>query len=249
MSTDTETPDPPSEGVIASVVPAAAKTPLFQAMHAPRYQRQAIIRQIQVRTGHLLICYVGGAASAIDRDDTLGFVDLLHNVPSHADLDLLLHTSGGDIDAAEKLIYLIRTKVGTGRLRVIVPDFAKSAGTLMALGADVIIMSDCSELGPIDPQIMLTDEHGNRLRTPIQSYLDAYEAHASTLATDPRNVVAQIMMSKLDPARVKVFEGVRERARQCAESQLRTWMFRNGGNWCSASRRSGRAAPVRLALG
>ena len=54
------------------------------------------------------------------------------------DLDLLLHTTGGSINAAEKLMGMMRNRVGTAKLRIIVPDFAKSAGTLMVLGADSV---------------------------------------------------------------------------------------------------------------
>lgn len=224
-----------AHGVIEHVVPSPTKTPFFQAIHAERYQRQAIIEQIQSRTGRRLICYVSGSGCAIDRDDTVSFVDLLHNVPAGEDLDLLLHTGGGDIDAAEKLITMVRNKVGAARLRVVVPDFAKSAGTLMVLGADFVVMSDTSELGPIDPQITLSDGNGNRIRHSVQSYLDAYEEHTATLLKDPTNVAAQILLGKLDPATIKLFQAVRDRARTFAEAQLRRGMFRQGGNWSQAA--------------
>jgi hypothetical protein len=157
------------------------------------------------------------------------FVDLLHNVKPDNDLDLLLHTGGGDVDAAEKLISIVRTRVGTGCLRVIVPDFAKSAGTLMAVGADRIVMSDTSELGPIDPQINLTDGRGNVIRHSVQTYLDAYEAHSAALLKNPNDVVARLMLDKLDPAIVKLFEAVRNRARIFAEDQLKQGMLKAGG--------------------
>jgi len=222
----------PLADLVAHAVPAPTKTPLLQAIHALRYQRQAVITRIQEQTGRRLSCYVGGTASSIDRDDTVGFVDLLHNLPPDSNFDLLLHTGGGDIDAAEKLISMVRNRVGTGTLRVIVPDFAKSAGTLMALGADYIVMSDTSELGPIDPQIFLADGNGNRIRHSVQSYLDAYESHAEMLKKDPNNALARLMLSKLDPATVKLFEAVRDRARTFAENQLKLGMFRSGvGNY------------------
>jgi ATP-dependent protease ClpP protease subunit len=218
---------------------APAKTPMYEAMNADRYRRQGLIKQIQINSGRRLICYVSGIATLIDRDDTIGFVDLLHNVPHDGNLDLLLHTGGGDIDAAEKLISMVRTIVGTGTLRVIVPDFAKSAGTLMALAADKIVMSDTSELGPIDPQITLNDGDGNRIRHSIQSYLDAYEAHAETLRKNPDDVVAHIMLSKLDPARLKLFEAARGRALKFAEEQLNLGMFRppRTGNFTEIARK------------
>lgn len=223
-------------GVIDEAVPGPTKTPLFQAIHAERYQRQAIIKKIQERTGRHLLCYVSGGACSIDRDDTVPFVDLLHNVQTGKDLDLLLHTSGGDIDSAEKLISMVRECVGVATLRIIVPDFAKSAGTLMVLGADRVVMSDTSELGPIDPQIILADEKGNRMRHSIQAHLDAYDEHSLTLEKEPHNIAAQIMLGKMDPAVIKLFQAAKERARQIAEGLLQHGMFRDGrGNWSQAA--------------
>ena len=207
--------------------PQPTKTPMFQALHASRYQRQALIKKIREAFGTPLVCFVSGIAASIDRDDTVFFVDLLHNCQRGRDLDLLLHTGGGDMDAAEKLISLLHTCVGTGRLRVIVPDFAKSAGTLMALGADSIVMSDPSELGPIDPQVILRDGNGNAIRHSIQNYLDAYKSQAQALRLNPSDVAAGIMMNKFDPATIKLFEAARERARKFAEHQLTTGMFRS----------------------
>src|SRR5262249_18981403 len=140
----TETRSEPSNpsaapGSPAQVAPEPRKTPFYQAINALRYQRQAIIERIQGRTRVKLICYVAGIGAPISRDDTIGFADLLYKLRSAAPLDLLLHTPGGDIDAAEKLISMVRAKVENARLRIIVPDFAKSAGTLMTLGADRLI--------------------------------------------------------------------------------------------------------------
>lgn len=223
-----------AQTVLDQAVSPPLKTPLFQAIHADRYQRQAIIKQIERDTNRKLLCYVSGLACSIDREDTVPFVDLLHNVPAGHDVDLLLHTGGGDIDAAEKLITMLRNRVGTATLRVIVPDYAKSAGTLMVLAADWVVMSDASELGPIDPQIILADANGNRIRHPVQAHLDAYEEHTKALQKDPNNVAAQIMLGKMDPAIVKLFQAAKERARQIAEALLKRGMFRNGGNWSQA---------------
>src|SRR5262245_8247114 len=83
--------------------PLPNRTPMYEAIHTPRYLRQELIKKIQEKRGRRLICYVAGIKAHIDRDDTLGFVELLHNVQKDGDLDLLIHTAGGDIDAAEKL--------------------------------------------------------------------------------------------------------------------------------------------------
>lgn len=62
-------------------------------------------------------------------------------------------TPGGDGETALRLIRQIRSR--RRELTVIVPDQAKSAGTLFALGADKIYTGPTSDLGPIDPQFML----------------------------------------------------------------------------------------------
>ena len=215
--------------------PPYSRTPLFKASNAARYQRQAIIRQIQEQTSYRLICYVSGGQANIARDDVMPFMDLLHNVPADRCLELMLHTPGGDVDVAEKLISMVRNKAGTAQLRVIVPDFAKSAGTLMVLGADCVVMSDSSELGPIDPQVEFSGLDGQSRQVPAQTYIDAYEEFTKEIKQDPENVSAKIMLRKLDPIVLEFCRAIKERARSLAEGQLKRGMFRNGGNWTQAA--------------
>ena len=162
------TGQPPEQGDanLNRALQPSTRTPLFQALHAARYQRQAMIKQIQACTKRPLICYVSGGKRGIDEDDTIPFVDLLHNVPPGEDVELLLHTHGGSGDAAEKLIRMVRACVGQAEIHIIVPDFAKSAGTLMVLGADRVVMSDMSELGPIDRR-WTAPADGNQYRTTL----------------------------------------------------------------------------------
>ena len=197
------------------------KTPMYEAIHAPRYHRQALIKSIEGESGSRLICYVSGRGAVIDRDDTAGFMELLHNIQPEENVDLLLHTRGGDVDAAEKLMVLVQATVGAGRFRVVIPDFAKSAGTLMILGADIFIMSDSSELGTIDPQIWTDDGRGNVICHSVLSYLDAFKIQSDALKKNPEDPVARLMLSKLDPTTLRHYEAIRARARSFAESQLK----------------------------
>ncbi len=203
------------------------KTPMFTAMNAARYQRQTLIREIE-KTNPKLLCYVAGLKAPIDRGDTLGFVDMLHNVAPGEPIDLLLHTPGGDVDAAEKLITLLRSTVGEdGQLRIIVPDFAKSAGTLMVLGANKIVMSDSSELGPIDPQVSLKDTNGHDVNHSVLTYLNAYTEAQAAFRAKPEDLANRITFEKFDPTMVRKFEAVRSRARSFAENLLK----RRGANF------------------
>ncbi len=210
----------------ATAASQPTKTPMYKAIHSSRYERQGLIKRICEMSGASLICYVCGSETLIGRDDTVFLVDLLHNVRRNTPVDILLHTGGGDIDAAEKLINIIRTWVGPSRLRAVVPDYAKSAGTLMALGTDSIVMSDTSELGPIDPQVRMRDASGNFVWYSVQTYIDAYETHCALLRESPTDVPSRLMLEKLDPAVMKRMEAIRERSRQFAESQLKSGMSR-----------------------
>jgi hypothetical protein len=200
---------------------------MYQAQNAERYLRQAQIAQIQKAANCRLLCYVAGIGAPISRDDTIGLAELLHNVPRDSNIDFLLHTGGGDIDAAEKIVSMLRATVGEGRFRVIVPDFAKSAGTLIALAADKIVMSDSSELGPIDPQFYKRDGDGNVRWQSVLNYLTAYNTIRDQLQENPDDASAKILLSKLDPTTVIQFEAICRRARLLAEQHLNRWMFQH----------------------
>lgn len=204
---------------------------MFEALNAARYHRQEMFRTIQTISATPLIAYIGGPDSLIDRGDTAYFADLLHGISPNTALDLMLHTGGGDIDAAEKLMSILQMRVGVGFLRVIVPDFAKSAGTLMAIGADTIVMGDTSELGPIDPQVTMLDGNGSRSVQSVQAYLDAYADLSSRLKLDPNDVVARLLFDRLEPDRIVHYQAVKDRARQFAESQLQRGMRKETGNY------------------
>ena len=62
----------------------------------------------------------------------------------------MIQTPGGLVDAAEKIISVLHQSIND--LRVIVPSWAKSAGTIIALSSKSIVLGMTSELGPIDPQ-------------------------------------------------------------------------------------------------
>lgn len=81
---------------------------------------------------------------------------------------LILTTSGGDADAAYRMIRHIHRNYK--KLIFYVIGYCKSAGTLMAMGADELIMSDFGELGPLDVQMSKDDELVN---TSGLSYLQS----------------------------------------------------------------------------
>lgn len=82
---------------------------------------------------------------------------LLSSVTGADQINVLLHSPGGDGTIVEKIVEMCRAHLSgkNKKLRVIVPNIAKSAATVFALGADEILMGYVSELGPIDPQVAI----------------------------------------------------------------------------------------------
>jgi len=91
-----------------------------------------------------------GLPISISYGDVLPISDQLSNLKGDR-LDLILETPGGLGEVAEEIVRLIRGKYQ--ELAVIVPGWAKSAGTILAMAADEILMGPTSALGPIDAQL------------------------------------------------------------------------------------------------
>ena len=90
-------------------------------------------------------------ARYIDIDDSEQVLRAIKLTPDDYPIDLILHTPGGLVLAAEQIAHaLIRHK---GPVTVFVPHYAMSGGTLIALAADEIVMAENAVLGPVDPQL------------------------------------------------------------------------------------------------
>ncbi len=89
--------------------------------------------------------------TSIAQDCIDPFVDLLERIGPTKRISLLLHTNGGQTLAAWRLVNLIR--IFCDELEVLIPLKALSAGTLIAIGADRVVMTKQAALGPIDPSV------------------------------------------------------------------------------------------------
>lgn len=106
-----------------------------------------------------LILYVAdfeAPSSSLTLEDTIILSDILNTIGKVDYLDLLIHSPGGDGNAAEEIVDMCDRHCSK-EFRVIVPFWAKSAATLIALCSDRIIMGETSQLGPIDPQILVVN--------------------------------------------------------------------------------------------
>jgi ClpP class serine protease len=87
----------------------------------------------------------------IDLNDAEDVLEAIRKTPSNKPLEFILHTPGGLVLPAVQIARAI--KAHQGKKTVFVPHYAMSGGTLIALAADEIVLSEHAVLGPIDPQI------------------------------------------------------------------------------------------------
>src|ERR1044071_8302428 len=91
------------------------------------------------------------APTSLTHEEINGFMSVMFGMKWDRGLTLLLHTPGGITNAAETVVDYLRKKFAA--IEVIVPTYAMSAGTMISLAADRIVMGKQSQLGPIDPQM------------------------------------------------------------------------------------------------
>src|SRR2546429_9828290 len=90
-------------------------------------------------------------AGSISIDDSEAVLRAIRFTPPEQPIDVILHTPGGLVLAAEQIAKaLVEHK---GKVTVFVPHYAMSGGTLIALAADEIVMDANAVLGPVDPQL------------------------------------------------------------------------------------------------
>lgn len=126
-------------------------SPKYWVKEKDRYLRQLLIHDIETLTGRPLCVYFAQLDQAINHTDPDDLSEILAGIKAD-EVDLFIQTPGGDVNATEKLISILRQRLKSWR--VIVPSWAKSAGTVIALSASEIVFGINSELGPIDPQIV-----------------------------------------------------------------------------------------------
>ena len=95
-----------------------------------------------------------GTNASIAGDVIIEFIKHINVIPKEIDeIDLLIISNGGDPIAAWRIMNILRERFT--KVSVLIPFVAYSAATLLALGADEIVMHPFSNLGPVDPQIIV----------------------------------------------------------------------------------------------
>lgn len=137
-------------------------------------------------TSRNVIAYYSGFLSKpgillldINDEDMNGFMMAVHRLDRTKGLDLILHTPGGSIASTESIVRYLHSMFDKN-LRVIVPQIAMSAGTMIACSSREILLGKQSSLGPIDPQLRGIPAQGviNEFKRALEEYKKDHESLA-----------------------------------------------------------------------
>lgn len=140
--------------ILATAVPLLLRS--FVAL-----RRRQCLEALQRRRGTRLITLIHRQetmsllgipiARYLDIEDSELVLTAIRQTPSETPIDMVLHTPGGLVLAAEQVSEAL--KKHPGKVTVFVPHYAMSGGTMIALAADEIVLDPNAVLGPVDPQI------------------------------------------------------------------------------------------------
>jgi Serine dehydrogenase proteinase len=188
--------------------------------------RREYLRQLHERTGRSTVLYAtdwlsgnSSQAASVTLQDMQGLMEVFHNLPG-PNLDLILHSPGGQAEAADRLVRYMRSKFT--HVRVFVPLAAMSAATMWAMAADEIVMGKHSQLGPIDPQVMLP----SGISMPVGALLEQFEEASQQLAAQPDKIAAWLPTLQQYPSGLLNFcQAAAKLAEQLVAEWVETYML------------------------
>lgn len=183
-----------------------SQSPLYYATNESRYTRQEDIREYEQFAGRSLIVFWGRILPGIKPL----FFEAIEDIDPCDPLDLMITSPGGSGEVA--LSMARGCQESRADFRVIVPDRAASAGTLLALAADEIVMSNMSTLGPIDPQLFLPNRPDP---IPAKWIIDIDKKYTKRAQKDslPSELYA-LLLSDIDALMVKMAQHAIKRTSQ-----------------------------------
>lgn len=122
----------------------------FEAITIERKKQLQRISDLRKRDVMVIAAAIGKPGTSIDHSDLIPIADQMDALAGDR-LDVILETPGGSGEITEEIVRLLRSRYK--ELNFIVPGTAKSAGTIMVMAGDEILMGTLSSLGPIDAQL------------------------------------------------------------------------------------------------
>ncbi len=166
------------------------------------------------------------APVGIEDSDAQMLEGILQKMDLSKGLALFIDSPGGDGLAAERIINTCRSYSGSGKYLAIVPGKAKSAATLICFGSSKICMGASSELGPVDPQIIIVEEERPK-RFSVFNIVESYDELFKRAVEEKGNLEPYLQqLSRYDERQIKEFRTALSLAEDSAVKSLKSGMLR-----------------------
>lgn len=199
---------PQAENTLPDGEPTILKL-LEEINQSPRIRQSLIARLEELIKPRRVVTFFTSSIypSTIEDSDADMIEGVLQKIDCTQGLVLVINSQGGSGLAAERIVNVCR-KYSNGKFEVIVPKMAKSAATMVCLGADKIHMSDTSELGPIDPQVAYRDQSEQRfVWVSLWSVLESYRTLLGQAVAEKGNIDPYLLqLARYDARQIKQWE-------------------------------------------
>jgi ClpP class serine protease len=190
-------------------------------------ERKEQLRRIADARGREVLVYAsdsnkaGQAPVALNNSDLIPINDQISNLNGPA-IDVVLETGGGSGETAEDIVHLLRQKYGS--VAFIVPGMAKSAGTIMVMAGDEILMEPgSSSLGPIDAQIQYEGKTFS-----AEAFLKGLQNIKDEVAkTNSLNRAYIPMLQRISPGEIQHADNALSFAKVLVKTWLEDYKFKN----------------------
>jgi hypothetical protein len=163
---------------------------------------------------------------AVEDSDADMLEGLLQGMDLSKGLALMISSPGGDGVAAERIIKVCKSYSGTGEFWVIVPGKAKSAATMVCMGASKIFMGPSSELGPVDPQIIVLDDNKIPIYMSVCHVVDSYENLFQSAVKEQGRLEPYLQqLSKYDASIITHYKSIIALSKDISIKALKTGML------------------------
>lgn len=182
-----------------------------------------LIEKLQASRGRPAVLY----HSALTEDSVPVLYECLRRVGRGAALDLILSTRGGTITSTRQIAMMLREFAG--HVAILVPFRARSAGTLLCLSADELILSPLAELGPVDSTmdtagVPPSDAPGMISAQDILAFRDLAEEWFGVNRPEDRLQVLALLATRMFPTSLSSFYRFDKLVREVA-AELLAWQL------------------------
>lgn len=185
--------------------------------------RLAALQRITGITGRPVVSYysafltVPHPVTSINLQDMQGMMEVFKGL-SGPNLDIILHSPGGQAEATESIVRHMRSRYD--HVRVFVPLVAMSAATLWAMSANQIVLGKHSQLGPIDPQVTIPSVG---MPVPAGALIEQFQQAVDECSADPGRVAGWLpTLQQFPPGLLNICQS----ATELSKTLVRDWLAR-----------------------